>query len=470
MYKLLISIFIIILAASVSFAQDNDVLVGKTKIPDLNWGNQKISIQLTNNTDWVKFIVVETDIDITGTYFNPVHRSRSNHILEPEQTTFIEAAVYIPGTFGNAEIVTRLYDVVDTLDEILDGQLFYEKSAQVSFTLPEGLKSYFQTRLFLPPRVEEHPYFKSNFTRVLFILLNEGKTISEIAQLANSDTTFIVEQLQLLNKNRYLNFMGNIYTPNFPIITAVEARATEHIVEQTAIDLSATIAENYKGYWTVIDSLTANKIIPRDSSDFISGASLMYKPYPVISALLMWYDLGNKFITRSAPLLLFDGTDLCNASNYQYYYAVYADEKYIGTHLFYYHLTKKKYSIIFSETPPPIECEENFLIKGQRRQKATWKYTYPQYPEYFIIDSSVVRPLLSQLDAGTQVYLESAYRQLLDISKQFGHKGVSYGYRYWFWNLVAEKTLAKLIDNGVIERRGTGYYRFDSLTKKKQNK
>ena len=455
---------LILLAVGWSYAQQPDIIVGKVDLPSLRWGNQKANIEMENTTDMVKFVVVETDISFSGSYLNPERKTISNLYLEPMTKKIVHPKFYVPSNYGKAEIKIRMYDVVDTLDEILPGQKFYEQPFFINFSVPEEMFPYSQEKITFPPRVEQHPYLDNEFIRYLLILLKKGKSVQEIADMSKSDLSFVIDELNILLKRRYVKKVDSAYVVTFPIVFVKEAEISRKLADKTSSELANIISNNMKHYWPTIDSMVQAGTVTKDSNDFISPSSFLYYPYPVVSALVLWFDLGQKFITRAAPLLIYDGTDVCNAANNQYMYAVQGGDVFNGTNFYALLYEPNSYRILFADKDPHIKCEENFHINNTLPgTKADWGYEPNQAPEFFVMDTAIARPALSILDKNTDTLLTNTYYALKNIAIKFGHKKLYYGHRYWFWNLVATQTLHKLITQGVIKRRGDGNFKFESL-------
>ncbi|NOY88015.1 MAG: hypothetical protein GXO93_01325, partial [FCB group bacterium] len=305
----------LLLVAGWSYAQQPDIIVGKVALPSLRWGNQKANIEIENTTDVVKFVVVETDISFSGSYLNPERKTKSNLYLEPMTKKMVHPKFYIPSNYGKAEIKLRMYNVIDTLDEVLPGQKFYEQPFFLNFSIPEEMFPYTQDKITLPPRVEQHPYLDNEFIRYLLILLKKGKSVQEIAEMSKSDLSFVIDELNILLKRRYVKKVKSAYVVTFPIIFVKEAEVSKKLADKTSTELANIISDNMKHYWPMIDSMVQAGTVTKDSNDFISPSTFLYFPYPVVSAFVLWFDLGQKFITRAAPLLIYDGTDICNAVN-----------------------------------------------------------------------------------------------------------------------------------------------------------
>lgn len=464
MYRIFSIIIIAIsflLSVSV-FAQQNDIHVGDVELSSLTWGEQTVNIELENKTEYLKFIITNTDLLFEGMYANPESNVETIYILEPLQKINISPEIFIPGNYGTVTIKLDVYDVIDTLDELMPSQKFFEQPFVIKYHPSDEIFPYLEEKVTFPPRVDLHPLFNNEFVRLLFALLSEGKSVKEIASMNKCDTTFVNSQIALYLKNGYLVPYEGSYRTKFPFITREEAESARKIAMDTSDKLVAIFLENIGSYFTVIDSLTEAKTIPRDSNDFISGAALLYKPTPVISTFVLWFELGREFITRSAPLLLYDGTDICNARNTQFMYMVDGGDYFNGSHFFGLFYGNGYYSVMFSEEPLQVECKKNFNLQSVRRT-GVWEYDRKFLPEFFIIDTADIRPLISLMTKGCDEILKEAYDGLKKNTFTHGQDKVYIGHRYWMWNLIATLTLDKLYKNGALQKRGDSFFRFDKV-------
>lgn len=457
-------ILLLLLIAFSGLAQAGDVTVDNVVLPEITWGEKSAGITITNSAPYAKYVVIITEAEISNK--NTLSRTiRTNYFIGPEKTVEVSQKLIIPGSFGGGVIHFKFYDVIDTLDAILDYQLFDSKNYDFTFSLPEKLKPYVENPIFFPPRVNEHPYFNDDFTRIMLALCAEGKTITEINLLTETDVAFIIEVANRLVDKHMLKKGNNIYELDFPFIKNDEAQKVYSLAQKISDQLAGTIETNMAGYWTKVDSLIESKIIPRDSNDFLSGATLIFKPHAMVSVMLMWYKLGGQFITRSAPLKIYDGTDICNADIYQYMYAVNAAPQYYNEQFFYLSMGPNSYAMTYSRKTPDITCTGDYLISKAKGDKPRWRYTHPIYPEFFIVDTVTAEPIIDMLKQGTDKIIYDAYNELKAINKDFGHNKADFGYRYWFWSLASELALQKLEDKGVINKPENVYYRFDSIKK-----
>lgn len=459
-----ITLMVVIISIPLSaFAEKGDISVGDVGVSNLKWGEQNINVELENKTELLKFIVTNIDVSFEGVYENPEFRSKTVYILEPFQSITISPKIFIPGNYGTATLQLDLYDVIDTLDQLMPWHKFYEQPFIIKFRPSDEILPYLQEKMTFPPRVDVHPFFNNEFVRLLLTLLNEGKTVNEIADLNNCDTTFVMSQIKMLLAHKYLAVRNDSYKIQFPIITRKEAEDGKKIADVVSDKLAALLKQNISGYHAVLDSLVAAKAIPKDSNDFISGATLLYKPTPIISTFVLWFELGKDFITRSAPLLIYDGTDICNANIFQYMYMVDGGKFLNGSQFFGLFYSADAFSLMFSEKPLLINCKDNFQNMPPQRV-GIWTYNRKNLPEYYIADTADIRPLISVMTKGSEGILKEAYDGLKKNSFAHGHNKVYIGHRYWMWNLIATLTLDKLFKNGTLSRHEKTFYQFDKLT------
>ncbi len=445
--------------------------VGEVELRSHRWGKQTVTFELTNNTPELKFITVVTDVQFKGLYLNPNRRTESHYVLPPMESKILNPPVYIPGNFGRATITVSLYDVVDTLDALLPGQKFFEQPFILTFHVPEALYPYTEDKVHLPPMVERHPDFDNEFARLLPILLNEKKSVAEIAAMAKTDTLFVLDAIKPYKSNAYVQEKDGSYRLMFPFITTEEAEESKKLAQALSDTLAALIAHNFTvSYRPTLDSLISVGAVNRDSNVFYDGGGVAYRPYPLISALVMWFDLGRKFITRTAPLLIYTGSDPCNARIPQFMYAVHGGDAFVGTQFFAYTQKSNSFRIVFGDSIPELECGENFILKARLNLPVSWRVARKFRQETFLLDTLAVQPMIAALGKGADTLLTETYYQLFDLASKYGHRKLLYGHRYWFWNLTATLTIKKLLATGVITRRGSGQYRFDSLPEREQKR
>jgi hypothetical protein len=294
-------------------------------------------------------------------------------------------------------------------------------------------------------------------------LIDEGRTLGEIARMAMIDSALVVQIARPIAGRQYLASSPKTgYRLNMPFIELAEAERTRELVDDISGKLADMVQSNLTVFHSLFDSLIAAGIMPADSNEFLHGGDVLYREYPLVAGLLLWHDLGRRFITRSAPMYLYNGTNVCDASIHQYMYAVEGGEVFNGTQFFHLEPSSQTYRIYFGDALPDIECVYD---KVHRKRKPRWNHSADYRPEGFIVDTGLIRPVLGILGAGGDKLIAEAYSRLKEIALDMGHTKVSFGHRYWFWNFTATRTVVELTRRGVITRRGNGQFRFDGQKK-----
>jgi DNA-binding MarR family transcriptional regulator len=446
-----------------SRAQEEELIVGEISLPSLRWGPQEAVFDVTNNAVYGRVVSVKTEISFEGTYLNPVRTTRSNYFVEPGATKTINQDVFIPGNYGKAGLVIEVYEVVDTLDPVLPYQRVVRQPFTITYHVPDALLPYFQEDISFPPRVNESTEFDSEFSRLLFLMYSEGKTVEEIAGMAQCDVDFVIYTLDEMTQKGYVSKRGNEYELRFPVITTKEAEEGKKLAETISDELAALVENNLGPFKSVMDSMVAAGSLPPNSDDFLHGGSVLYYTYPTVAALFFWFDLGQQFINPKRPLEIYGGTDLCRARIPNYVYAVQGGPYFNGTHFYHLDLSSRNPEITFSDSTPRISCAPGYENAGRLVQDIHWSWVPAYAPEPFAIDTALVKSALRGLRIGSDQLLEKASGELKRISDKYGHPELTTGAKYWFWNLTATRALTKLLQKGTLERHGNGCYRFEEL-------
>jgi hypothetical protein len=445
-------------------AKSADLVVSDVQLPNLRWGTQQASFTVTNTSDQYKTISVVTEMQFEGSYLSPSRSARTNYLIFDHETVTINPDISVPGNFGRAKATVKIYDVVDTLDPVFDNQKIYEQPFFLQYHVPDAVMPYLQERIDLPPRVNKHPDFDSDFSRILLLMITEGLTPQQIADLVECDVQFVTNTISDFMGRFYVLSTGSgAYKTDFPVITVSEAKQLRPIADRMADSLAAVITRNLPRYDSLMAALEAQGKLPEDTNNFVHGGTVLYHKYPVIAALLLWYDLGSQFITDGRPLRIFRGTDLCNARIRPYLYAVQGGDYFLGTHLYHEEDTGPSVSILYGDELPVVVCEDDFIRKGQRRQRVSYQIDNDYVPEAFIIDTLLVREATATLSSGIQPHLSLLHTEIQSVARDNQHARVSLGYRWYVWNLTATRTLKKLLDDGVIDRRRNGQFKFEAF-------
>lgn len=441
------------------FAQEPEVIVGEIGFPEHTWGKQNSPFEVTNRTDWLKFLIVETDVGFEDSYVTPHRITRTNFILEPAATLTIEPVLEIPGNYGRMTLWVRVFDVVDTLDDISLGRQLFEQPFKIRFHTPEAVVPYFQERLTMPPLVGTHGMFDNEFERLMLILTYEEKSLAEIAEMCRVDMDYVTATAEDMAGSGYLLGSDGAYRPAIPVITSGLAEAGRLLADRAADQLAEKITENLSECPRIMDSLVQAGVYSNDSTNFFEGGTLLYQRYPLVAGLYLWKFLGQKFITDRQPLLIFANTDHCRPKIGRFMYMVQGGNYYNGNHYYSAEVLRSEFNAHFGDRIPVVECRPGFEKKFRVRQNVDWNYATEYFPETFLYDTLLINPMLRVLDQGMEEILRATIGGLRQIHKEQGYDGLALGARYWFWNLTATRTVVKLVESGALIRGGNGQFR-----------
>jgi len=453
------------LICSLQTVTGKDLQIGNVDFQSLRWGEQRASVEATNNSLLTKFIVIEIEINFTGEYLTPQRIARSNFILPPGKMKVLDPVISIPGNFGSSKVLLKVYDVVDTLDNIVPDHQVYEQPFFINFIIPDALVPYLQFKVLYPPRVGDDIDFDNEFARFLPLLMSDGYTPGDIANMAMCDTSFVMKLIDRLMDIAYArkNDVGE-YVLNFPVIPMDEADKGRALAIQTADSLSKIITGNIDAYRQVVDSLKLAGKVPKDTNSFYDGGALLYFPFPIINGLGLWWDLAEKFITPGvSPMEIYSYSNPCDIQIPQYMYAVVGNDDNIGSHYFSSMSSDNGVLMYFGDQSPKYQCERSYSMMNPNRRYTGWSIPDEFEPRGFMIDTNIVRPAIDALVREADPLIKDTYDKVTKLGLSYNHDKMTRGYYFWFWNLVATHTTHNLIETGVVPRMGNGQFKFESI-------
>jgi len=468
-HRFLIALCLLIVTDVTAAAESSDEIsfeIPQIDAAKLGWGIHTFPVKIINNSEYLKYVSVSATVKCDGVGLSPERIVVRNYAVYPEDTAVGEILLHIPGNYGDINYELKLYDVVDTLDLLLESQVVRRQSGTISFPVPKGVVSLLSKKITLPPLVGLHIDFDNDFSHILPFLISEGKSVSEIAMVTGCDTSFVTGELDYLISRGYYKKDGNSYVTAIAAIREDEAAKERELAMTVAESVAAKLAENYKSYRTFLNQMVKDSMLTADSNSFLDGGAILYKPYPIVAGLSLWYDLGADFIADGAPLLIFDGTDFCNAHIPALMYMVAGDDDNNGQQLFAFMRNFRSYQFFFGDTIPKIICPEGFMFSPQVGMNVSWEYEREFFPVGFMVDTNSVRPMLDHLKSGMDPIMADAKEKFNALAGKFKKSEVLTGQRYWFWNVVATRTMEILKDKGMLVRRGNRLFRMDGMSAK----
>ncbi len=440
----------LVLIAAVAGAQQPSLEILQLTPPEWNWGSQAINLTVANRADHVKFLVIKTDLDFVEPGLKSHREHRFSTYVETGSQINIAPVVAVPGNYGSAQVRIRCYDVVDTLDLILPGQEMFDTTLHFKIEMPESAREWVKRRVALPPRVEQHPFFEDQYSRMLIQFIAAGLSEAAMDSITGCGIPYIHTVNGQMRRHGYIRLGETAYELTFAFISLPEATSGKTLAMKTAGSLATVITENLGRYDGTIDSLVQAGAIVDDPRDIMGSSGLIHDHTVMVSALLLWFDLGSRFVTDGNPLMIYDRTDICNASNMNFMYAVQAGEGLTGRHFFAMLPERAGTRIMYSDYPLELQCSGNFPSRPGVAAKAKWRYDDGDQAKFYALSSGAVRPLLAVLRSGTGEVLEEAGTELKSLAAGYGREALTTGYKYWFWNLVATNTVDLLKERQVI--------------------
>jgi hypothetical protein len=444
------------------FAQDgSEVSVGEIHLPNLRWGSQQANLEVTNKTEYLKFISVVTTISFSDSYFKPIRKARTNFILGPLESKILTPWIFVPGNYGKAAITVQLYDVVDTADILLPRQKFFEQPITIQYHAPDPIMPYVSQRVTLPPIVDRSGNWDSEISRLMLILLREKKSISEIAKMTDADEKYVKSIADALVAETALKQIDSSYEPTFAVILESEVEQYRPLAEQLSDSLALLVEQNMGAFRTTRDSLVKGGVMSADTTDFMNPGGVLFREYPTIAGLFLWDFLGKAFVTERKNFTVFDGTDFCNAFTPFYMYAVQGGDNQNGHHFF--SVSANDATIDFADNIPGIVCEEFYRQKLQARKPVSWQFAKGESSEGFVYSSFVTDFAMRSLGPNADNLISWAKTQFAEKTKTTKFQNFAFGPKYWFWNWTATMALDKLVKKGIVTRRGNGHYLYQAI-------
>jgi hypothetical protein len=457
---------IVIGAVVPAAAQSPDLVVGNVEMPNLRWGVQHASFEIENKSDDVKFIVVETEIRFKGEYLNPVRLAHSYYPLEPQFSRMIKPLVDIPGNYGEATLKISVFDIVDTLDDLSTATKVFEQPFFLRFHVPSAVAQYWSERITLPPMVTNAPEFDNEFAHVLPVLLNEGRTPAQVATICECDTSYVWSVIDRLAGYGYMYRNQDTVRVLFPVIGTKEAEELKKLADKTSDDFAALLGKNLPNLPGTLDSMVKAKALDRDTNNFLNTGAMLYHRYPMVAAMALWYDLGQKFVVGSTSLSVFYGTDPCHARIPTFMYAVQGGDFFNGSHYFDFDVAPHRVQVTYGDRIPRVKCPEDLSTNQQLIEPIDFTFNEDDKYEIFLWDTTTLHPALRTMTKGAVPIITTARDKVLGTATKYLQEKQIFGLRYWFWNLTATQTLNKLVKSGQVTRRGNGQYRLTSARRK----
>jgi hypothetical protein len=446
-----------------NFIYAEELKLDDITISSMKWGRQTARVKLVNLSYDYKFIAVKSDVSYTNSPLNSRRTFKKIFIIEPIYSAVLDFPIEIPGNFGTLNIKFSLYDIVDTLDQLYNSQIFAVKEITGEIPLPEGMAPYSEKLPIVPQFAESNSLFDNQFTRYLLFFVAQGKNSSEIARLMNAEPGYVDLTIDRLVAAKYLNRSGEEIFINSMIIDEKMSEALRPALDKAIDNLYQTIKNGLPSYQATLQTLASQGQLTRDIHNIMDAGSVLYHYHPALLGLLLWQRLGHYFINDGARFNIFENSDPCRAEMGEYFYLAAATGNPVPRSFYYnisdeegerFYTSMEKISLIcqLPETPENDSAGEYF-----------WGFPEVSFPILYTYDSRSDSILYAIFGSQCRKLAEPLRRAIDDrLSGGKNKRGIK-GARYYFWNLVVTGVMTRLEKENIVAREGNGVYNFQRL-------
>ncbi len=442
---------------------EDDFKVGPIEMPEIAWGSNIASFKLTYTGGDYKFIAAAAHAEFGEGKLKPSRKFVKNFFMTPESEIDIELPIPVPAAYGKGMVTIKLYDVVDTLDELFESQVFFTKEIPFNFKAPQNLIDEVGFDIALPPLMENNALFDNPLARVAPVLLSRGKSIDEIASLCNTTPDNIRAVLEVLREEKFIVIAGEKVRPSFMVIEEEAVSQLRPFIDSTVAKLYDKIVGNFPVFDSALAGMIESGEVTSDPHDALGGSAVLHHKYPLVMTFLLWNLLGRSFITGGTPFDIFADSDPCNGRMGKFFYMVPSGKKNIGKTFYYQTTIAEQETAYCGYGEYEMVCDPNYREKARNNIPVRWFFSRESREVVYFFDTGVLLKPVSLLmqDTGEPVdSLRTAIDKALDgyMYKQYGE-----GARYWCWNLVVTQLMDKLVENGIIQKEESQLYSFQRL-------
>lgn len=464
----------VILLFSVRGAVAQEFVAANPNFGSLQWGRQTINVTIANQVDDYRFVIALSQVEFENMPGSSDRRGRLVTIVDPLQTMTMAIPVEIPENYGTALVTVTLYNVVDTLDNLLPSQKFasfeHRQSFQIPSTLPADLSN-----ITSPPYAHRWGDFDNDFIRALIVMAKRGMTPQEMAARTGAESTAIKSQLERLANRGYLKAVDSIYAPLNAVIDTNDLARLLPEVDRTVETLFRLFQTKLPEYDRYLARLAAEKKVARDGTSVLDVTSVIYHKYPFISAILLWSKIGVEFINDGKPFNIFANegmergkylrSDPCRARMGKYNYLVVGPEDNAGK-TFYYYLSDDGAGgdmFYFGANEVAIDCHAFLDSISSAPRSFDWTSFAARQPTYFQYADSTIKLVLPFFGEELTRAAQTLRASIEESYKSPTSPLAIYGVRYWAWNLVVSRLIERLEQAKLFEKEGDGFYHFQRV-------
>ncbi len=438
--------------------QAQDLTVSNIELPDARWGDHSIKVEVDNSGYAYKFIIAHTEVSFIEGILLPSRHYWQVVFSEPESNVKADIPVYVPACYGKVQISLKMYDVIDTLDVLLESQKFFEKEVTNDFPVPSQIQNMID--IGLPVLARQNELIDNTFTRILMVLLGQGKNVEEIAAMCGADQEFVQSTVTLLHREKYLYLVGERYKPNFMIIDNDMVDNLRPAIDEAVDQLYNAIVSNLPEYDKIVTEMVKSGQLSKDANNALDPGVVLHHKYPLIMTFLLWNLLGRDFINGGMPFNILEGSDPCGGYMGDFFYLVEGGEKNTGRSFYYQEKTSKGDAVYCGYGYFGIRCPRNYQELKSENKYIRWIFSRESNELAFLFNSETLVAPAKSLLPGTAETVSTLLGNLEVSFAGMAFDKYQRGAKYWCWNIVVTRLLDKFEENGIMEKEGSGLYTF----------
>ncbi len=445
-------------SSNLSAQEPTDIIITDLDIPIPKWGRQNASFVVENKSDYLRFLAIVTTIRFEGVYMNPVRSTRRHVLLEPEAKLPVVTKIEVPGNFGKATVEFNVYDVFDTLDALIESQRVFQQPITLQFHQPRVMEPYLNRKLSFPPFVTNSRMFDNELCHILLQMVDEDIEVGEIARRTTADSTTVQQLIDSLTDMGVFVRKDGVTRLTFPLVREETAEKARLLADSLSVELARSVTKSLAGLPKLRDSLVKSGSLLKDSNDFMGGGQVLYFTYPLVTAMALWTNLGQRFISPQGPVGLLERNDPCESRNPKYLCAVAGGEFLNGSQYFNLNTSSGAYEIQFGGRVPEVSCPNDMAATKNLMDHPSWRFPSEEIAETYVFDAQLLTPVMAFFEREPRAFIvgyEKKFEALMGEASLQPTEAV----RYWFWNLVATATTNRLVKAGTITPSVNQHYK-----------
>nr|MBN2276136.1 hypothetical protein [candidate division Zixibacteria bacterium] len=439
-----------------------DFEVGQAEITATGWGKQSLVVDVTNLAPEYKFIVAECELSFDDPGNPSARYINRSFIIEPGGPFRIEVPIEIPGNFGQGLIYLNLYDVIDTLDQPLASQKFYSRDFQINIPIPQSIQPIVEAGIQIPPLADLNEMIDNQFSRILILLLHQGKTPIQIAKLCGVDDYYVKYYISQLQREGFIKADGNTFKPAFSVLDSAGVAQMMPYINETVDGLYRVISGNLRIYDSTVEAMARQGRITSDHHNLLESGSVLYHHHPVVEGLLLWDLLGRDFVNDGIRYILFKNPNVWRANMGEFMYLVQAPKNAVGRTFYYYPDEDNGERFFCGKIDPGFKFEKDLQARHYLSLNMVFNNSYP--PVYYSYEDIIDQVPLSLLMNGVTDYAVKLKKEIDRIFPPADRDNTSMkGARLWCWDMVVTGVMNRLEENNILKPEGSGIYIFQNM-------